>query len=496
MSCVCTYEHDDDVSLFPLSSSVVRHRTYFRLRGWVVHYFAEYIPTTTTRTSTNSKEHHLEMNQRDRSAIVFAAITSIFLFGLKFNHDYLNEYELAYNRQTSPITGAVAGYDPPIVPQLVLDLLEYGSKKEIQIPLLYDNLLDTSDLINRTLEDDKCIPFFWHVYRSAGETMKQLMGECLGLTLASSFTYPIDNMMNQEQVRIMRFNNVKYFNVNLQSQSGVERAKRLDIIHEVQTDLGTMVVDSIISPNINAVLNTLMSENDIEKYATRTKGGLFFMSRNPVEREISNFYAIKSTTQRPDVAAYKISDWFLSPSYLDNVMVRQLTNKMTNAVDLTMDDLFVAIEILRRKCVIGLLEQKQESWNRFQQTFESRWKLKERDTNEICHDKLLHWGWRNRNSNAPSIDISLSIEDEERREAENIIDRNAYHQIAAQNQLDMLLYEYTKYLFWEQRGLFYKDVVATVADNLNPENTTDTDSGSEGSIENNTDTSDESLRTD
>jgi hypothetical protein len=315
------------------------------------------------------------------------------------------------------------------------------------------------------------------MYRSAGETTKQLMGECLGLTLASSFSFPIDNLMfNQDNVRIMRFSNVKYFNVNLQNQAGIYRAKNMGVTNRVETDLGPMVVDALISPNINAVLNTLLSENDIEKYESRVKGGMFMMSRNPIEREISNFYSVKLTTQRPDVAAYSLSDWFGLPSYTGNSLVRQLTNKMDPAIEITMDDLHVAKEVLRRKCIIGLLEEKQESWNRFQRIFDSRWSLKKRHTDEVCQDKLLNWGWKNRNSITPFIDIS--VEDESQRPDENIVDRTTFRQIAALNQLDMLLYEYTRHLFWEQRLFFYKEE----SNSLTPQNATSlnvTSSGSE-----------------
>ena len=327
-----------------------------------------------------------------------------------------------------------------------------------EIPLVFQNLVNIADLVNDTItiEDDKYIPYFWHIYRSAGETTKQLMGECLGLTLASSFTFPVDNLMtSQDKIRIMRFSKVKYFNVNLQTQAGIYRAKMMEITGQVETDLGPIIADALISPNINAVLNTLLSENDAEKYENRVKGAMFMISRNPIEREISNFYNVKATAIRSDIASYSLSDWFGLPFYMDNSMVRQLTNKMDPSLEVTMLDLFVAKEVLRQKCLIGLLEEKQETWNRFKQLFYSRWSLDKRAADEDCQERYLNWGWKNRNSMTPIIDVT--VENELERPDQRIVDRATFRQIAALNRLDMLLYEYTKQLFWEQRLLFHED---------------------------------------
>jgi hypothetical protein len=398
------------------------------------------------------------MNRRDRSAIIFVTIMTIFLIGLRTSNNYLDDYEEIHNypRQTSPVSSNYVTeyeYDSPSVSQQVLDILD--TENDPLLPLVYSNLLDIQVFTNSTLKDDEYIPYLWHVHRSAGETMKQLMGECLGLTIASSFSFPIDNlMMTQDSVRIIRFNGAKYFNVNLRTQTGIDRAKNLGIKSQVETDLGPMVVDALISPNIQAVINTLLSENEEAKYQNRVKGVMFMMSRNPIEREISHFYHIKSTTLRPDVASYSLSDWFENPSYIDNSMVRQLTNKMDPAEEVDMDDLLVAKEILKRKCIIGLFEEKQESWERFQDIFKSRWSLEKRQTDEVCEDKLLNWGWKNRNKISSFIDITL--EDNSQIQDDTIVDRRTFQQIASLNHLDMLLYEYTKYLFLEQRKIFHK----------------------------------------
>eukprot|EP00558_Chaetoceros_sp_UNC1202_P007940 CAMPEP_0197245720 /NCGR_PEP_ID=MMETSP1429-20130617/10423_1 /TAXON_ID=49237 /ORGANISM="Chaetoceros sp., Strain UNC1202" /LENGTH=84 /DNA_ID=CAMNT_0042706267 /DNA_START=189 /DNA_END=439 /DNA_ORIENTATION=+ len=70
----------------------------------------------------------------------------------------------------------------PHASQKVVDLLE----KKPPIPAIYANLMDIPDYFKEDAPLEY-IPFYWHIPRSAGGMIKQLMGECRGLTLASWF---------------------------------------------------------------------------------------------------------------------------------------------------------------------------------------------------------------------------------------------------------------------------------------------------------------------
>lgn len=127
-------------------------------------------------------------------------------------------------------------------------------------------------------------------------------------------------------------------------------------------------------------------------------------------------------------------------------------------VPLTRDDLDVAKEILRRKCVIGLLEEKGESIKRFEKFFgwnaearreslllleggemgmaeeaqAARW----RDNvvkDEECADRLLHWRWENKNRHPVPEEGSP-----------------AYNLLEGKNRYDIELYLYARQLFDEQ----------------------------------------------
>jgi len=311
------------------------------------------------------------------------------------------------------------------------------------------------------------IPFYWHIPRSAGGMIKQLMGECRGLTLASWF--PADILFGTDAVRIMRYDGVKYFNVNLGTKEGIQRASNMDIIHTVPVDQDFALADATISPDPYNMATTLFKLKSRE--AVPVKGGMFAMIRNPIERELSNFFDVRSQAKGEDVATYEISDWIGSPFYARNIMVRRLVNKLDPEIEVTMNDLLVAKEILRRKCIIGLLELKFESWNRFQMMYKNRWRLDEREESPSCQERLLNWGWKNKNPMRPLIDFTLKKS--LRKRDPQIIDMETYKEIASLNQLDMLLYEYCKHLFWEQEKLFYGSEQQP-ATNEDASNTTDT----------------------
>jgi len=257
-------------------------------------------------------------------------------------------------------------------------------------------------------------------------------------------------------------------NVNLWTREGIQRANNMDIVHEVRTDRGKVWIDAVISPDLEGISGTLFSKKD--RYSLPMKGAMFMMSRNPIEREISRFFSTQQQNKKTGVKDFTLSDWINAPAYTDNAMVRQLAGKSDLQLDVSMGDLLVAKEVLRRKCVISLLEEKQESWRRIQQLFHDRWSMEKREKDAVCQDRMLNWGWKNRNSVKTFIDIT--IEDELQSKEEGVVDKTTYKMIAARNQLDLLLYEYTKYLFVEQTKLYEDhELLANVSDENGTDNT-------------------------
>jgi hypothetical protein len=137
------------------------------------------------------------------------------------------------------------------------------------------------------------------------------------------------------------------------------------------------------------------------------------------------------------LADITIEEYFKSGSGENNFLTRYLTGRVNNI--LTEQDLNVAKEILRRKCIVGLLEEKVESMRRFDTIF--GWKLRtsggKHETITDCREQLLQWGW--------SMHHEHDLVEE---------DSTVWNLILKLNEFDMQLYEYAKVLFQDQRRLF------------------------------------------
>ncbi|KAL9188759.1 hypothetical protein ACHAXT_007137 [Thalassiosira profunda] len=114
----------------------------------------------------------------------------------------------------------------------------------------------------------------------------------------------------------------------------------------------------------------------------------------------------------------------------NNWMVRFLTNELSG--ELSEDNLTVAKEVLRQKCLVGLLEEKGESFERMLNYF--GWQPKNDDELE-CLEKKLEYAWSMKHKH-PKVESGTRALIEEA------------------NQLDLRLYEYAKDLFTEQAELF------------------------------------------
>ena len=165
---------------------------------------------------------------------------------------------------------------------------------------------------------------------------------------------------------------------------------------------------------------------------------MFTIIRHPIERMVSMFHYLSTSAAQhepsydPDLAHISIEMWSRSKRAKHNWMTRTLSNTLEG--ELTPDHLDLAKEILRRKCIIGLFDEKAESWLRLQRFFQ--WKFHTQKSRD-CLDRLLNWGWRNKHLHPTIEEGSL-----------------AWNILYEHNELDMLLYQYAHILFEEQGALF------------------------------------------
>ncbi len=217
---------------------------------------------------------------------------------------------------------------------------------------------------------------------------------------------------------------IKFINVDVYTKEGIEKAKELGLASSGLVD--------VVSSRLVMEASTLFTPDH--------PGLLFTLFRHPIHRAVSTFHYVQDTVWRRkknDLADITIEEYFKSGSGENNFLTRYLTGRINNV--LTEQDLNVAKEILRRKCVVGLLEDKVESMRRFDTIF--GWKISSSTTspekNIDCREQLLQWGW------------SMHHEHDLVEEGSDV-----WNLILKLNEFDLQLYGYAKVLFQDQRRLF------------------------------------------
>ncbi|KAL7431616.1 hypothetical protein ACHAXH_001535 [Discostella pseudostelligera] len=340
------------------------------------------------------------------------------------------------------------------------------------------------------------LPIFWHILKSGGTTIKLMYAQCYHLVEACETGVLIDDTSQQRRLQHQQqqgivddsFNNKqrrlipmswtpdaptllpipqhheegneykeepneqpqqqqpplrivisedgrKYVNVDVTTPEGIHRASQLGFA-------SSQLADVIFTPLIGESAESLFSNNNDDTTAARSsrKGRMFALFRHPIQRVTSIFYYLQSAmwepTYNPEYAQWTLHEYANSPYCESNWMVRSLVQKMTGP--LVPEDVLIAQEILRRKCLVGFMEEMEESIRRFHSYFHSRYLGMEEDGNEALYCAIEHFakkGLSGQNSHGhPTLDETSET----------------YEILATKNQLDIRLYEFAKELFVEQ----------------------------------------------
>ena len=268
------------------------------------------------------------------------------------------------------------------------------------------------------------IPIFWHVPKSGGSTIKDVAGSCHRLVSASNIGTR-DGHENDEFLQIVRPGGSMFVNINTHSVEGIQHAK----------DIGfpSSGMAEIIISNFVHEADALGSTTHMLRF--------FGVFRHPIERAISMFYYIQvatwEATYHPELKDWTIEQYAQSNRAEENWMTRQLANNPIDA--LTDDDFALAKEVLRRKFFVGLIDQMEESMDRFERFF--RWAYRVNPHNqEKCREGLLIGGGANRNVNAT-------------KKAHPKEGTEGWALLAEKNKYDLQLYDYVVELFDQQADL-------------------------------------------
>lgn len=218
-----------------------------------------------------------------------------------------------------------------------------------------------------------------------------------------------------------------FVNVDTTTVEGIERAKQMGF-----ADSG--LADAVVT-------YFLYEANNL--FTTTAKGRIFTVFRHPIERAISMFFYIQvadwEPTYDPSLKEMTIEEYAKSPKIENNWLTRQLSN--TPGGDLTDEHLNLAMEVVRRKVMVGLMSEIEATMERFERFF--RWTYHVNPPNqENCRESLLGGGSNSNSKNKKNKPEPGS---------------EAWELLSWQNNYDLQLYEYVESLFVEQEA-FVADI--------------------------------------
>jgi len=275
-------------------------------------------------------------------------------------------------------------------------------------------------------------PFFWQV-PFAGDPFQSFMTTCNNKVLASN------HKMANDTIMIHTVGSSRYVNVDLSTTLGIESAAKLRF---PESGLADVIVSNKLHLATAALFDAIH------------RGRLFTAVRHPVDRSIVEYYY--SIGHHPHFKEISLEQFANSDHMEANWMTRSLVNKPH--VALLKEDLALAKEILRQRCVVGLHEKIGPSLDLFEQYFD--WTVEaeisksvrgysEKDLKNavIVHNKCKKDILKKEQSYARDIhDLIGTIGKES----------DVYLKIAERNNFDMELFWYANFLFEEQQTLVAK----------------------------------------
>ena len=287
------------------------------------------------------------------------------------------------------------------------------------LPLHLQTNLDSASIDHN---HDHGTPYYFHILKSGGTSLKDMYATCYRMVVANEVGTK-DRAVEENELKIVDNDGARYVNVDTTEWEGIQRAKRLGFVE-------SRMADVIFSPHVNEIAAELFTPD--------VPGKMFAIFRDPVERVISLYYYLQTATWEPTynpaLQQMTLEEYANSTLIESNWMVRTLSGKRTG--QLTEEDITLAMQIVKQKCVVGLLDNFEESLERFDEYFDFR---PNDDESIQCRNDLARKG---SNSNGSHKREQLDP------------DSPALKNIQKKNRADTLLYTYVQKLFEEQRHWF------------------------------------------
>lgn len=242
---------------------------------------------------------------------------------------------------------------------------------------------------------------------------------------------------------------IKFVNVDTTSKDGILRAAKLGLATSRKADM-------IFTSDINFAGQHLFDQAH--------KGRIYAFFRNPVDRSVSKFFYLQTATwertYRPEWVGMSIVEWATKHNLDENFLVKKILGKTLGEI-ITIEDLFIAKDIVRRHFMVGLMNDMEESIRRFNIVLGVKFK-------DECRKQYFGYNDRKEvNVNSEILGAQhLAVNDS--GQTQGAIDNMnsnphpkvvegslEYRILAERNSFDMVLYDYITLLYEEQRSLIY-----------------------------------------
>lgn len=241
---------------------------------------------------------------------------------------------------------------------------------------------------------------------------------------------------------------VKFVNVDTTTKLGIERAATMGLVSSGKADM-------IFTSDISFAAAKLFDNHH--------RARILALFRNPVDRCVSKFYYLQTAmwerTYQPEWANLSVMEWAEKYNDDENFMVKKMAMKgLRDPVDMT--DLVIAKEIVRRYFIVGLMNDMEESFQRFNivlgldDTFEQK---------QMCMNTYL----------SSAHEITADVVGESHAVPAVAVNSNPhpkvlegspeYNLLAKRNALDMMLYDYITRLYAEQASIVNSYVSGAIA---------------------------------
>jgi len=273
------------------------------------------------------------------------------------------------------------------------------------------------------------IPVFWHIPKAGGSSIKDAMGGCHRFVQATEFGITDGHDADTEVAIVYprvpgdaNTDRSPFVNIDSSTVAGIQRAKAMGFAD-------AQLADVVVSPFVYEL-------NDL--FTKTARGRFFSVFRHPIDRAVSMFYYIRvadwEPSYKPELKDWTLEQYAQSDIVENNWMTRQLSNQLGG--ELTEENLNKAMEVVRRKFLVGLMSQIEPTMARAEKFF--RWTFHVNPPNqEACRERLMSGG---ANSNKANKKEGPKEGDE------------AWNLLAHQNNFDLRLYTYIEQLFVEQEA--------------------------------------------